>query len=113
MSSPTYQPVNSFDKDSMVHLACVIMLCDDIGDPDQRIAYSRHYIAQRYGSEPEATRVPIYFRGYNTDEHKDALDLDVWASNALLYVQQMRSSLKRDIKQQRHKANKKLRKFCK
>jgi len=107
-----YTPQTIYEKETLVHLAAVVTL-RAIGTVGQRIEYSTQYLHKRYGKDPEHERVPSYYKEkYNSDEHKDALDLDVWASLGLLFVSQNTKKLKKDIKKGLHKASKKLKKFC-
>lgn len=107
-----YTPQTIYEKETLIHLAAVVTL-RAIGTMGQRIEYSTQYLHQRYGKEPEHERVPSYYKEkYNSDEHKDALDLDVWVSLGLLFVSQNTKKLKKDIKKGLHKASKKLKKFC-
>ena len=111
-NNTTYKPQTSYEKETILNIASVIVYCRDVGTTEQRIAYEYAYLKERYGDDPLADNVPEYFkRMYNTTEGNDALDLDVWASNALLYVTQNSTSLKQELRKVSHKATKKLRKF--
>tara|TARA_B110000008_G_scaffold239054_1_gene245605 strand:+ start:601 stop:969 length:369 start_codon:yes stop_codon:yes gene_type:complete len=111
-NNTTYAPKSAYEKETILNIASVILYCRDVGTTDQRIAYEYSYIKERYGDDPLAEKVPEYFkRTYNTTEGNDALDLDVWASNALLYVTENSTSLKQELRKVSHKATKKLRKF--
>jgi|TARA_B110000908_G_C10250127_1_gene451475 hypothetical protein len=107
-----FKPQSIFEKETLIHIAVVAALCRS-GTVEQRIEYSRKYLQQRYGKDPEHERVPLYYKEkYNRDDYKDALDLDVWSSLGLLYVSQNPKMLRKDIKKGLHKASKKLKKFC-
>ena len=113
-----YTPQTSYEKETILNIASVIVHCENVGTVDQRIAYNEAYLKQRYGDNPLADNVPEYFKiRYNTDKGNDALDLDVWASVAMSYVARQdcphRFSLKKELKNVAHKATKKLRKFIK
>jgi len=111
----SYVPTSDYEKHTLLHLFCV-MTCEDIGDVDQRMAYSKHFILQRYGTDPESPKVPIQYREqYNTTEHKEALDLDVWGSKAYIWMLKAprNRTFSREVHKQRVKMRKKLKKFCK
>jgi len=93
-----YTPQNTFEKETLIHLAAIISM-DDIGTVQQRIEYESQYLILRYGKDPEHECVPSYYKEmYNCDEHKDALDLDVWLTMSMLYVSQNIDKLKKDLK---------------
>ena len=93
-----YYPQTSYERETILNIAS-----------DQEV-----YLKERYGDNPLADNVPEYFkRMYNTAKHNEALDLDVWASNAMLYVGANPTALKQELRKVSHKATKKLRKFIK
>tara|TARA_E500000331_G_scaffold6410_1_gene6187 strand:- start:2562 stop:2906 length:345 start_codon:yes stop_codon:yes gene_type:complete len=109
-----YYPQTWYERETILTIASVIVYCKNVGTVDQRIAYQYAYLKERYGDNPLAENVPEYFkRMYNTAQGNDALDLDVWASNAMLYVGANPKSLKQELRKVSHKATKKLRKFIK
>lgn len=109
-----YTPQTSYEKETILNLASVIIYCENIGTVDQRIAYQEAYLKERYGDNPLADNVPEWFKiRYNTAKGNEALDLDVWCSIAMLYTGENSASLKQEIRKISHKSTKKLRKFIK
>lgn len=110
-----YAPQTTFEKETLFHLVGVTTLRNEgIGTMDQRITYAEQYLLERYGDDPEHEKVPSFFKEkYNSAQHKDALDLDVWITVGLYYASQHKHKHKKDIKNGVHKARKKLKKFCK
>jgi len=111
----SYAPTSDYEKQTLMHLFCV-MTCEDIGDVDKRIAYSKHYIIKQYGTDPESIKIPLYYREhFNTSEHKEALDLDVWGANVYVWLMKVSRdrAFSRKIHKERNKMRKKMKKFCK
>ncbi len=111
----SYMPTSEYEKQTLMHLFCV-MTCEDIGDVDKRMDYSKQYIKKQYGPDPESDKIPVYYREhYNTPEYKEALDLDVWGANVYVWMVKIprNRALSRALHKERNKMRKKLKKFCK
>lgn len=108
-------PKSDFEKQTLMHLFCV-MVCDDIGDVDKRMEYSKQYIIKQYGSNPESKKIPLHYRvHYNKPGCKEALDLFNWAPNVYVWLLKTQPSkdIARTLSKERKKMRKKLKKFCK
>ena len=70
-----YYPQTSYERETILNIASVIVYCKNIGTVDQRIAYHQEvYLKERYGDNPLADNVPEYFkRMYNTAKHRQIM----------------------------------------
>lgn len=107
-----YTPETKYEYSTILHLGCIALIKDWVPMNGQ-IEYARRYLQKRYGKDPDDRRIPLFFLMKNTANMKRALNLKIWASTGLKYIQTHFDEIESDVQQEVRIVKHNLRQFCK